>query len=266
MVGRRKPANPKVWINAEITVDRDRRPTSTSVCLSHPTEVRVRPGFFSDGLGGPSQEFGYSTPLVLGTSWMRGSRLHGGAKGAGGRLEDAFGDVMAVAAIRDEDVYVAQDVDGKGVPEVGDQLAVELADLGRGKFGFEDKIGPPAEIDRATGQGLVHRQRKVAVAANAGPIAQGLPHGLPQADADVLDRVMLIDVQVALGLDHEIKGRMFGQKGEHVVEEADARGDLPAAAAVEIDIEPDIGFRRLTLDGGRARHDQVLQTEQSIRG
>ena len=73
MVGRRKPANPKVWINAEITVDRDRRPTSTSVCLSHPTEVRVRPGFFSDGLGGPSQEFGYSTPLVLGTPLIRGS-------------------------------------------------------------------------------------------------------------------------------------------------------------------------------------------------
>ena len=41
----------------------------------------------------------------------------------------------------------------------------------------------------------------MAVAADAGPIAQGLAHGLPQADADVLDRVMLIDVQIALGLD-----------------------------------------------------------------
>ena len=28
-----------------------------------------------------------------------------------------------------------------------------------------------------------------------------------------------------------------------------------AAAAVEIDFQPDIGFRRFALDGGRARHD-----------
>jgi hypothetical protein len=31
-----KPVNPQFWINAEITVNRDRRPTSTSVCSSHP--------------------------------------------------------------------------------------------------------------------------------------------------------------------------------------------------------------------------------------
>ena len=37
MVGRRKPVNLQFWTNAEITVDRDRRPTSASVCLSHPT-------------------------------------------------------------------------------------------------------------------------------------------------------------------------------------------------------------------------------------
>ena len=44
---------------------------------------------------------------------------------------------------------------------------------------------------------------------------------------------------------------MPGQEREHVVEETDARGDLRAAAAVEIDFEPDIGFRRLAPDGGR---------------
>ena len=38
-VGRRKPVNPQFWSNAEITVDRDRRPTSAPVCLSHPTEL-----------------------------------------------------------------------------------------------------------------------------------------------------------------------------------------------------------------------------------
>ena len=125
----------------------------------------------------------------------------GGTKCAGGGLENRFGNVMAVAAVGHENVDVAQDVRGEGVPEVGDQFAVELADLGRGKFGIKDEVGPSSKIDCAGGQRLVHRQREVAVAADAGPVAQGLAHGLPQADAHVLDRVMLIDVQVALGLD-----------------------------------------------------------------
>ena len=43
-----------------------------------------------------------------------------------------------------------------------------------------------------------------------------------------------------------------------MVEEADPRGDLPAAAAVEIDFKPDIGFRRPPLDDGRARHKHLF--------
>src|SRR5208337_304254 len=105
----------------------------------------------------------------------------------------------------------------------------------------EDKISPPAQIDRTGDQRLVHRQREMAVAANSGPIAQGLTYGQPQADADVLDGVMLIDVQVALGLDNQVNGGMLGQEREHVIEEADASRDLAAAAAVEIDFKPDIG-------------------------
>ena len=37
---------------------------------------------------------------------------------------------------------------------------------------------------------------------------------------------MLIDVQVALGLDRQVDRRVLGQQREHVVEEADAGGDL----------------------------------------
>ena len=39
------------------------------------------------------------------------------------------------------------------------------------------------------------------------------------------------------------------------------------AAAVEIDFEPDFGFRRFPLDGGRARHDgmEILNPNIEIR-
>ena len=52
--------------------------------------------------------------------------------------------MVAVAAVVHEDVQVAQGVGGEGLPEVGHQLAVELADLGRGEVGLEDqKYRPP---------------------------------------------------------------------------------------------------------------------------
>ena len=71
----------------------------------------------------------------------------GHAQRAGGGLEDRFGDVVAVAAVVHDDVQVAQRVGGDGLPEVFDQLAVEVADLGRGKLGLEDEVVPAAEVD-----------------------------------------------------------------------------------------------------------------------
>ena len=47
------------------------------------------------------------------------------------RFEDRFGDVMAVAAVVQHDMQIAQRVGRRGLPEILDQLAVEIADLGR---------------------------------------------------------------------------------------------------------------------------------------
>ena len=49
---------------------------------------------------------------------------------------------------------------------------------------------------------------------------------LPKTDADVLDRVMRVDVQVALALHAEVEQAVLGQVRQHVVEEANAGGDL----------------------------------------
>ena len=78
-------------------------------------------------------------------------------------------------------------------------------------------------------QRLFHRQREVAVAANARLVAQRLLHRLPEGNADVFDRVVLIDVQIALGLDVQIDRRVLGQQRQHVVEKADAGRNLAVA-------------------------------------
>ena len=48
-------------------------------------------------------------------------------------------------------------------------------------------------------------------------VAKRLPECLPQGDADVLDRVVIVDVQVAGGLDVEIEGAVTRDLFEHVL-------------------------------------------------
>ena len=185
---------------------------------------------------------------MLGTPRNARIGLDGHAQRPGGRLEDGLGDVVAVAAVVDHDVQVAQRVVREGLPEVGHQFAVELADLRRGKLGLEDEVRPAAEVHGRGDERFFHRQHEVAVAADARPVAQGLLHRLAQADAHVLDRVVLIDVQIADGLDRQVEGRVLGQQRQHVVEEAHAGGDLRLAAAVERQFQFDVGFGRFALD------------------
>ena len=61
--------------------------------------------------------------------------IDGHPQGPGRCLEDRFGDVMAVAAVVQHDVQIAQRVGGHGLPEILDQFAVEIADLLRSGIG-----------------------------------------------------------------------------------------------------------------------------------
>src|SRR4051812_16169777 len=106
---------------------------------------------------------------------------------------------MAVAAILNKHVQIAQRVRGEGLKKVLDQFRIEVANLGTVKRSVEDEKIAARKIDGGGAERLFHRQREMAVAANARLVAEGLPDCLPQADADVFHRMMLIDVQISLG-------------------------------------------------------------------
>ena len=91
---------------------------------------------------------------------------------------------------------------------------------------------------RDAGQRLVHRQQAIGVAGQPALVAERLSQRLAERDADVLDRVVIVDVQVALGAHRQVDQRMARELVEHVVEEADAGGDVGRAGAVEIDARP----------------------------
>ena len=212
----------------------------------------MTPASYANGHRSPT-----ASPWCSARRWPAG-RARRPFAGAGRGFEDRFADVMRVAAVVQRDVQVAQAVGRQRLPEVFDQLTVELPDLRGGERGREHQVVAPAQVDGAGHERLFHRQREVAVAADARLVAQRLLDGLADADADVLDRVVLVDLQVARGAHRQVDGRVPGQQREHVVEEADAGGDLRGAGAVEVQLDLDLGFGRLALDAGGAGHGQMI--------
>ena len=77
-------------------------------------------------------------------------------------------------------------------------------------------------------------------------------HRLAERDADVLDGVVLIDVEVARGVQRQVEAAMPGEQLEHVVEEADAGANVVAALSVDRQRARDLRFRRLAVERRRA--------------
>ena len=109
-------------------------------------------------------------------------------------------------------------------------------------------VRPAAEIDGHDGQRLVHRHHEVAGAVDALAVAERLQHGFAEHDADVLDGVVLIDVEVAVGLQRQVEAAVPGEQLQHVVEEADAGGDVVAALAVDRQAAADVGLLRAAVE------------------
>ena len=129
---------------------------------------------------------------------------------------------MAIATMMHDDVEVAQRICSEGLPEVFDQFAVEFADLLCRELGTEDHEVTAAEVDRGGDERLFHRKREMSVASNALLVTDCLLDRLAQADSDVLDRVVLVDVEVTVGSYLQVEYSVPREEFEHMVEEADA--------------------------------------------
>ena len=110
--------------------------------------------------------------------------------------------------------------------------------------------GAVRQVERRTHQRVVHGQKAAAIAVDALFVADGLLDRLTQRDAGILDRVVVVDVQVAIGTRGDVDHRVAGQLLHHVVEKAHAGLDVVLAGAVQIDGYADLGFGGVTGDFG----------------
>ena len=78
--------------------------------------------------------------------------------------------------------------------------------------------------------------------------SQGFADGLTQGNPGVLDRMVLVDIKIALGVQGQIHHRMPGDQLEHVVEEPYPGVDVVASAAVEVESDFDLRLSGAAVD------------------
>ena len=157
-------------------------------------------------------------------------------------LEAALGDVVGVVAIERFDMQGDAGMGCQRLKEFAHQFGVERADLWRGKGHVPHQKGPPRQIKGAAPLGVIHRQAAFAIAADAALVAQRPGQGLAQGDAAVFDRVVIVDVQIALRGQRDVDQRMAGQLIQHVVEETDTGRHVVLAGPLQGHGDRNFGF------------------------
>src|ERR1700733_4567015 len=163
---------------------------------------------------------------------------------AANRLEAGFDHVMCVLPAHRQMQRRAEAL-CQGAKEVRHQLAGQLADLFAAEVTLEHEVGAAGQVDRDLRLALIHRQQKT-VAADPGLVAERLAQRLADGQRAILDRVMLIDVQIPAAAQLQLKAAVPGELLEHVIEESDAGLDVTAGRTVELELQLDVGFARLT--------------------
>ena len=176
------------------------------------------------------------------------------AQGTRQPLENGFRNMVAVFAINQAGVEVHFALNTDGMPEFFDKFGIKVADFGGWKRNIPDEVRSSREIDSDLGQCFVHGKGHVSVSIEAFFIAQGTVNGLAQADSDIFGGVVAVDMNIAIAVNMEVDEAVLGEKGQHVIQKAEAGCDVGFARAIEIDGEFDFGFGCVALDLMGSRH------------
>jgi len=92
----------------------------------------------------------------------------------------------------------------------------------------------------------------MAIAADALFISNRLVYGLAKSNANILDRMVRINVQIARGLNFQINHPMAGNLIQHMLKKSHARVETPEAASVQIQPDLDLSLQGIALYFGYA--------------
>ena len=116
------------------------------------------------------------------------------------------------------------------------------------------EVRPPGQIHDGPGERLVQGDVGMAEARYPLFIPERLFERLAERQADVLDGVVEINVDVSPRLDAQAETRVARERIEHVVEEPDRRPDVRRDLSPGRELQPDRSLLRLAFDES-AVHD-----------
>src|SRR5208282_4889058 len=130
---------------------------------------------------------------------------NGKVQRAGERLEQRFDLVVRRAAIENAQMHIGARGLRKALEKVLHQFGLKIADAFCEEFCLDDAKTAATKIDSGRSKGFVHGHQEITGAENAFFIAEGGVDGFAEGNAHVLDSVVLVHMQVALGGEAEIK-------------------------------------------------------------
>ena len=148
------------------------------------------------------------------------------------------------------DVQRTHGVIDETLKEFVEQIDIEIADLGARKIDVEFEAGPARQINNDPRQGLVQWHISMAIAADGTFVTERFMHRHAERDADVFDRVVGVDDEIAIGLDIDIDEAVTHDLVEHVIEKRNAGRERSETAAIEIDADGDLRFFGVARDAG----------------
>jgi hypothetical protein len=130
------------------------------------------------------------------------------------------------------------------------ELALQVADHSYAHLQIDHRFRPTTQVDSHDRERLVHRHHEIAGAVDPFAIAERAEQRFTQDDADVLDGVVLIDIQIAGRAQRQVEAAVAREQFEHVVEEPDTRAHVVAAPAIDRQRSRDLRFRGATIEIG----------------
>ena len=160
--------------------------------------------------------------------------------------------MVRVLATQVVDVQRHAAVVDQTLEEFIEKIDIEIADAATGKLDIHFQAGTAGQVDHHARQRLVQRHITVAVTTNALLVAQGFCQRLAEGDADILHRVVRINVQVTLGMDIDIDQAVTRHLVEHVLEKRQTGIQLALAGAIQVDGDADLRLQRVAGHAGAA--------------
>mgnify|MGYP001369130697 CR=1 FL=1 len=148
--------------------------------------------------------------------------------------------MVVVLSPQNVDMESASRSDGERVEDVGDHLARQISNFLSLETELCDTVGSRADVDDCAGEGLVEGGISVTVALDSADFPKGLFESSSEGNGAVLCGVVVVDPEIPLALEGEGHAAVLCEGRVHVVEEADAGGDVDylgivcAGLAVEV--------------------------------